>query len=74
MEELKKKMSKLEEDQDVKVCLISLTWVDEIKCSSSPLEDSAPEEHHQQLSGDQARLEQCEECRGRYWEHDEVVQ
>ena len=66
MDKLEKKMDKLAEEQDVKVCLISLTWINEIECSSSPLEDLTPEECHQQLSGDQARLEQCEEGRGQY--------
>ena len=63
MDKLEKKMDKLTEEQDVKVRLISLYRTDEIKCSSSPLEDSTPEECNKQLSGDQARLEQCEEGR-----------
>ena len=74
MDKLEKKMDKLAEEQDVKVHLISLYWTNEFKRSSSSLEDSAPEECHQQLSGDQARLEQHEEGRGQYREHDEVVQ
>ena len=66
MDKLEKKMNKMEEEQGVKVCLLSLYWNNEMKRSSSPLEDLAPEERFRQLSGDQVRLEQCEEGRGRH--------
>ena len=49
MDKLEKKMDKLAEEQDVKVCLFSLYWTNEIKHSSSSSEDSAPEERNRQL-------------------------
>ena len=61
MDRLEKKMDELAEEQDVKVRLISLYWTNKIKRSSSPLEDSTPEEYCLQLPGDQGRIRICEE-------------